>query len=235
MKKAILVRLTAAFAMMCAASCAMTLSAARAFPGQTPGIEICSACIAPGPPIPPSLLVAHPRDLPGFARARSRLLWATSAEVFVHRFSEDTPAEAAAEIPMLMHAGFREGVEESFHATGREGVSEALVFRSAQGAKDQLVTSLADALKEYEKTSLRRFVDPGIPGSAGLGNFTPGKPGATGNVFFSTGRCFFVVGDFVHDARTSAQGAKAPIAGATVLYRRTKHVCAAGSEPDERG
>jgi hypothetical protein len=154
------------------------------------------------------------------------LLWTTSAEVFVDRFSEDTPAEAAAEMPMLVHAGFREGVEESFHAARGEGVSEALVFSSAQGAKDQLVTSLADALKEYEKASLRRFVDPGIPGSAGLENFTPGKRGATGNVFFSTGRCFFVVGDLVRDARTSAQGAKAPIVGATVLYKRTKVLCA---------
>jgi hypothetical protein len=164
--------------------------------------------------------------LPGFAGAKSQLLWTTSAEVFVRRFTEDTPAEAAAEIPMLMHAGFQEGVEESFHATGREGVSEALVFDSAQAAKDQLVTQVAEDLKVYEKAGLRRFGDPGIPGSAGLGNFTPGKRGATGNVLFSTGRCFFVVGDLVHDARTSAQGAKAPIAGATTLYKRTKHVCA---------
>jgi Domain of unknown function (DUF6531) len=120
---------------------------------------------------------------------------------------------------VLLIAGAGTGLE-------REGVSEALVFSSAQGAKDQLVTSVAEALKEYEKVSLRRFVDPGIPGSAGLGNFTPGKRGATGNVFFSTGRCFFVVGDLVRDARTSAQGAKAPIAGATALYKRVKHACA---------
>lgn len=218
-------------AAVCAALCAIAGSTARASSGQTPGIEICSTCIASGPPIAPAQLVARPKDLPGFARAKSKLRWTTSAEVFVDRFTEDTPVEAAAEIPMLVHAGFQEGVEESFRAAGREGVSEALVFSSTQGAKDQLVTSVAEALKEYEKASLRRFVDPGIPGSTGLGNFTPGKRGATGNVFFSTGRCFFVIGDLVHDARTSAQGAKAPIAGATALYRRAKHVCATGPEP----
>jgi hypothetical protein len=74
------------------------------------------------------------------------------------------------------------------------------------GAKSQLLWT----------TSAEVFVD----------QFTPGKRGATGNVLFSTGRCFFVVGDLVHDARTSAQGTKAPIAGATALYKRTKHVCA---------
>jgi hypothetical protein len=57
------------------------------------------------------LLVAHPGDLPGFAHGKSKLLWTTSAEVFVDRFTQDTPAEAVIEIPILSHAGFQEAVE----------------------------------------------------------------------------------------------------------------------------
>jgi hypothetical protein len=187
------------------------------------GIPFCTRCAASSV-IAPALLVVRPRDLPGFAGAKGRLYSTTSAFELAHE-GENSSSEAESEAAYLTREGFREGVEESFHQADREGVSEALVFDSARAAKHQLITSVAQDLREYEKASLKRFVAAGVPGSVGLGNFNPGKRGATGNVLFSTGRCFFLVGDLVHDAITSAQGTKAPIAGAKALYKRTKRVC----------
>jgi hypothetical protein len=64
-----------------------------------------------------------------------------------------------------------------------------------------------------------------IPGSVTLGNFVPGRRGSTGNVFFSLGRCAFVVGNVVHDATTRSVAAGRAVAAAEAIYRRAKRSC----------
>jgi hypothetical protein len=176
-------------------------------------------------PIPPALLVVHPQDLPGFFGAKSTLSSAMSALLYAQQ-SGDTPQEAEVEVTHLQSEGFYEGVSEILAKAQNEAVSNALVFDSAQSAKHELIANLSEDLKSHAKDGLKRFHVPAIPGSVGLDQLQNGKPGAAGNVLFVTGRCFLLVGDVVRDALSRRQGIKAPIAGAIVLYRRIKHLCA---------
>jgi hypothetical protein len=175
--------------------------------------------------IAPAALVAHQQDLPGFAGAKSWLDSTTSASVFA-RDLDDSWSEAESEAAYLRHEGFREGVEEGFHSARREGVSVAFVFGSPRAAEHELVSSTAQDVKEFDKLTLQRFTVRGVPGSVGLGSFLQRKHAVVADVLFSTGRCFLVIGSFVRNARSSAQGTSAPIAGAQTLYKRTRGLCA---------
>ena len=46
------------------------------------------------------------------------------------------------------------------------------------------------------------------------------------NVFFMTGRCYFLIANSIHDATSRAGGERAPIHAALALYRRNRSVCA---------
>jgi len=216
---------TLLLAVLCAASCAISHSVARASSGKAPGIEFCTTCIAPAPPIAPSLLVAHPRDLPGFAQAKSKLLWTTSAEGFVDRFTQDTPAEAAVEIPMLVHAGFQEGVENFLNASHREADSETLVFSSPQGAAGLFAKVVSEDLANPKKYGFKQAPVSQVPGAVVFAAVNTQRHDAMGNVLLVTGRCLLFVGDVIHGASTQAQGAKTPVVAAKPLYKRVRHLC----------
>lgn len=177
-------------------------------------------------PIAPALLVATDHELPGFAGAKTGLYWTTSPSVYVKEYTQDTPAEATAELSGLIRLGFEEGVLRTFSAPHREAVSEAIVFPSRHAATEDLRVAIAEGLADYEKKGLKRSPVPGIPGAVALGDFTVGKRGATDNVFFSTGRCLLVVGDRVTNASTRAQAARAPVAAAKALSKRLEQTCA---------
>jgi hypothetical protein len=175
-------------------------------------------------PIPPKLLVVHPQDLPGFLGAKSTLSSATSALLYAQQ-SGDSPQEAEVEVTHLQSEGFNEGVSETLAKAHNEAVSNALVFDSTQSAKHELMANLSEDLKSHAKDELKRFHVLAIPGSVGLDQFQNGKPGAAGDVLFSTGHCFLLVGDVIREASSREQGIKAPIAGAIALYKRIKNVC----------
>jgi hypothetical protein len=192
--------------------------------GSGPSISYCARCIAPSG-IPAKLLVPRADELPGFVGAKTTLFSASSVSGWI-RGDEGSAAEAEAEGAELRRDGFEQGVFERVNSPHREAVSEALVFASAQGAIQDLDSSVAADLKGFEhERGLEKFAIPAIPGSAVLGNFDPARPGASGNVFFSVGHCFFLVADVVHNAHTGAQGTKAPVAAAKLLYKRVRHLC----------
>jgi hypothetical protein len=182
-------------------------------------------------PIPANLLVAHAGDLPGFAGAKRQLFSTTSASEWA-RGRGNTEAEAKQETSELQQAGFQEAAEAFF--TGRreghrrrEAVSDTWVLASAQVAMNWFNTIISRSLPSFQKEpGFKRSTVKAIPGSIGLGNFVSKRRSGAGNVFFTTGRCVFVVGDFVHRASTRAQVDRAPVAAAISIYRRAKGSCA---------
>jgi hypothetical protein len=177
-------------------------------------------------PIAPAVLVATTHDLPGFAGAKTFLYTTTSASVFVHEFTQDTPAEAEVQLVGLTRMGFVEGVQRRFTAPHRESISEAIMFESTQGAQEQLKLAVAEDLLAYEKRGLKQSSVPNLPGAVALGNFLKGHRGASDNVLFATGRCFLLEGDSVRNAAMRAQAESAPVAAAKALNKRLKQTCA---------
>jgi hypothetical protein len=186
-----------------------------------------TSAIATTPPIPPSQLVAHARELPGFKGAKVTLDWSTSALEWGHFISE-SDAEAKNTTALLLGEGFQEGVQAFFRGrreTGnrhREALSEALLFATPSAAEHMLRANV----QALERRGFKRSAVPSIPGAVGLDVFNPNRHGGGGNVLFSSGRCFFLIGNSIHDASTRAQLDRAPIAAAVALYGRTKQSCA---------
>ncbi len=129
--------------------------------------------------------------------------------------------EVGHEAARLTSAGFREGVGQHYKGTaGAAALSLALVFNTAEGAKKEVTHYLQVDPRyglhvEGEKVAA-------IPGAIVVGE------GPAGNVLFTTGRCFVLVGDELGSpSSTPSQVNAVPIAAATVLYDRVKSLCAA--------
>jgi hypothetical protein len=174
--------------------------------------------------IPSGDLIVHRSELRGFATA-TRIVHSTqSPHVYATIINRDGPAEAKTEIAQLKGEGFREGVQELLLATPQgEAVSDALVFGSSRGARLEFKANLSEDLKAHP--GLKRFSVGIIPGSVGLSQFESGGAGATTDVLFSTGRCFFLVGTAVYGVLTKRQAIADANAAAHALYRRTRSVC----------
>jgi hypothetical protein len=127
--------------------------------------------------------------------------------------------EVAHEAARLTSAGFREGVGQHYKGTaGSAGLSLALVFNTPEGAKKE-VTHYLQVDPRYG-LHLESVKVAAIPGSIVVGE------GPAGNVLFTTGRCFVLVGDELSPSSTPAQVNAVPIAAATALYNRVKSLCA---------
>jgi hypothetical protein len=184
-------------------------------------------------PLPVQKLVARPGDLPGLAGAQSYLTSTSSPFEWAHGQQGGTWTEAQEEATTLQTLGFEEAVRRAFlartseaHGKHREAVSEAVVLPSATNAQAAMVASAATFVKQSTKPSLFEFGDRAIPNAMVLGNLTPGRRGGDGNVLFTSGRCYFVIGDYLYAARSRAQVDRAPLAAALALYRRERVLCA---------
>ncbi len=196
-----------------------------AFPlGAVCGVILCAPPFAAAA-IPPASLVAHPADLPGFATDRSTLRSATSASRYVKVVLGERSREARSEVARLSRWGFREGVQELVTGPQGEALSAAVVFGSARAAERELKTSLSESVKAQGRAILKRFSVAAIPGSAAFSAIEHGTSSPAANVLFSTGRCFFIVGNSLRNS-TPEQADSAPIAGATALYQRVQRLCA---------
>ncbi len=187
---------------------------------------------AAGGPVSAALLVAQPSDLPGFSQANGTPDVATSAtrwaEIDHHSEPGSEPADEH-EVPNLTREGFREGVRESFQNGSGEAISIAVVFGSPQGARRYFSSEVNPKRLRSDELELEHVTVPGVPGAVITGG------GPNGNVSFTTGRCFVLVGNHVpetgvsesaHSAAAEKPVNAAPIAGATAVYQRVKHVCA---------
>jgi len=162
--------------------------------------------------------------MPGFTAARVKLRSAKSASRFAKVVLGERPREARSEIKRLKRKGFREGAQEFLSTLAGEALSLALVFGNARVAEHELAVSMSEDVKAQGKAAVERFTVPAIPGSAGFSAVEAGAPSAAANVLFTSGRCFFVVGNSLANA-TREQADSAPIAGATALYLRVKSLC----------
>jgi hypothetical protein len=178
------------------------------------------------PPVSPALLIAHRNDLPGYARAKSKLLWTISAEAFVRSVLQDTPAEASVEIPLLVHAGFQEAVENYLYAPHRETDSETLVFNSSEGAVGLFTKVLSEDLADPKKYGVKQGPIDGVPGAVAFAEVDERRHDAIGSVLLVTGRCLVFIGDVVHGASARAQAAEAPVVAARPVYDRARGACA---------
>lgn len=178
----------------------------------------------------PSALVARLGDLRGFGPAIVTHFSTTSASEWAEGQSS-TPIEGEKESTALNQNGFQLGLSAFFtgrrEANGRhrEAVSDALVMATYAGAQKELKAAVAEAWATYQKPGLEKGTMRSLPGSVTLGAFVAGKRGATGNVFFSVGRCVFMIGDAVHDAPARAAAADPSMAAAKAVYRRAGPYC----------
>jgi hypothetical protein len=143
---------------------------------------------------------------------------ATSAQAWAQDSGESD--EVAHETTRLTGEGFREGVGQHYKGTaGAAALSLALVFNTPEGAKKE-VTHYLQVNPRYG-LHLEGTKVPAIPGAVVVGE------GPAGNVLFTTGRCFLLVGDQLGSPSSTPEQANAlPIAAATALYNQVKSLCA---------
>jgi hypothetical protein len=175
-------------------------------------------------PPSPSALVAHAAELPGFGAAKAKIRSASTAYRYLHVVLEEPSVQARRKASKLERRGFREGVRELLSASQGEALSIAIVFDRRRGAREEFNKSVAESRKAQGGATITPLATPAIPGASAFTAAEPGHPGGAANVLFTSGRCFFLVGDFLRTAPPDQLGA-APLAGATALYERTRALC----------
>lgn len=127
--------------------------------------------------------------------------------------------EVTHETARLEGEGFREGVGQHYKGTADSAaLSLVLVFNTSEGTKKE-VTHYLEVDPRYGLHVEAEKV-AAIPGAIVVGE------GPAGNVLFTTGRCFVLVGDELKSSSTPSQVNAVPIAAATALYERIKSLCA---------
>jgi hypothetical protein len=183
---------------------------------STPTAQTVTSAAAAAALIPPASLVPT-GAMQGFSPSGA-MQTATSAQAWAQDSGESD--EVAHETARLTSAGFREGVGQHYKGTASAAaLSLALVFNSPEGAKKE-VTHYLQVDPRYG-LHLEGEKVAAIPGAMVVGE------GPAGNVLFTTGRCFLLVGDELGAPSSSPSQVNAiPIAAATVLYSRVKSLCA---------
>lgn len=166
--------------------------------------------------IAPASLIAPAADMQGFS-ASGPPQTATSARRWAETSNEAD--EVAHETARLTREGFQEGVGQHYKgAAGQAAISLALVFSSAEGTRKEVTHYLEE--DPHYGLHVEGVKVAAIPGSTVVGE------GPAGNVFFTTGRCFLLVGDDLSSSSGQAQANAVPIAAATALYGQVKRLCA---------
>lgn len=173
----------------------------------------------------PQILVAQPPDLPGFRYASREIHASTSPSRYIEKIIEVAPREAGREISFLRRAGFQEGVQELFYGLPGEALSIAEVFSSRRGSRRAFDAAAAEDISPRADPTEKTFKLDAIPGAVGFSGPDFHGPGGFANVLFSTGRCFFLVGNALKAVSDSEQLDAVPDAGALALYRRDKERC----------
>lgn len=205
--------------------------------GVTLATAMCAACalLAGHHPLtrqlPVTQLVPRARELPGFERGDYKLRTGTSPLPWLRGVVGETQAEARRDAVRLRREGFREGALASFSSAGAGGVALALVLASSRGAKAELATATAEEREQSEREHVPPptiFRAPGVPGSEGFTASQEAGQRRYADLFFVVGRCFIGVSDAWYGASSGYEAIQAPIAGATAVYRRARHICSTG-------
>jgi hypothetical protein len=198
---------------------------------------ICAACAAlivhhpVTRQLPAAQLVPRRRELPGFARGEYKLRTASSPLVWLESLPGETRAEALRDAARLRREGFREGAQANFASNGGGGLAVGIVFATSRGASAELATTAAEEQEQSEKEHVPPptiFRAPAVPGSEGFTASQEGGERRYADLFFSVGRCFIAVSDAWYGPSSEYEAVQAPLAGATAVYHRTRHICATG-------
>jgi hypothetical protein len=178
--------------------------------------------------IPVVTLVAQPQDFGGFGPARLET-YATAYALEWALDYEQSAALAEHEAAELNARGFQEGVKRHFSGRQegshqqRDAVSSAIVFATVAGAQQEFATTVAFDLHRLSRAGVHQFSVRSIPGSIGMGERRRNDAGD--NVTFSTGRCYFSIGDGRSKGSAARQVKHSATIAAIAVYRRAKQAC----------
>jgi hypothetical protein len=177
-------------------------------------------------PVRAADLVPHVSELPGYKHARMSLQATASAFKWAHTTNQGTWSEAQLEANGLEALGFEEGAVAYYHlgrfrhgSFRREAAAEAIVVSTPEHAGALMRSFTRELRRGAASEGVQVSSDPDIPGSVEVGGFTARK-GGYDNVLFTSGRCVFLIGDFLRDARSLAEAMRAPRAAALAVEAR---------------
>jgi hypothetical protein len=179
------------------------------------GSSSAAPAITTGPLPPPASLLAPAADLPGF-----HVYGAPQAATSTRRWAEisNESDEVEGEVKRLTVKGFREGVGQHYKsASGQGAISLGLVFDSPRGAHEEVTRYLG--LDPRYGLHVEDVKDSAIPGSVIVGE------GAAGDVLFTTGRCFLLIGGQLGTSGSQAQVNAITIPAASAVYARVRGLC----------
>jgi hypothetical protein len=182
--------------------------------------------VAGATPTVTSLLIRS-GEMPGFG-VRGAPETATGASAWVTRVDAEKGAKARKDILALRAAGFVAGAYENLGpkngATNKAGGSTVLLFKTAADAAKNVAKQYAQGVALQPKAATLHPLAVGLRG--GRGFTAPGSgphAAAASNAYFSSGRCLFVVGDFINGTHPNTAGPV--LAAAKNVARRTATAC----------
>ncbi|MGH9016976.1 MAG: hypothetical protein ACRDY1_04425 [Acidimicrobiales bacterium] len=166
--------------------------------------------------------------MPGFV-VRGTAHTAVGAGAWVRRVEDESGKEAARDIGTLKAAGFEAGayvdLRPEAHAASGAGGSTVLLFATAAGARRQVKVQYDQGVAVQGSGVVIRPLKVGLTGARAFSTLGSGprRAGAS-NAYVASGRCLFVVGDFLAGTRPAT--AHPVVVGARSLARRATGVCA---------
>jgi len=175
-------------------------------------------------PITPQSLEIQSFKAHTYAGSAVAVLLANSAQQWVHEgehYDQSTPKERS----YLVSNGFEDGVMELFAGKHREGVYDGQAFATPAGAASETQRGIRYAERHFGQKGLKHSLVTRLPGGVVIGQFLAGMHGGTGNVFFSVGRCAFVVADRVTTASTRCEAWAPVVDESRRIAQQARSVC----------
>jgi hypothetical protein len=153
---------------------------------------------------------------------------ATGASAWVRHVEDETGTTAAKDVRGLQAAGFMAGAYVNLRSRLRPssgaGGSTVLLFATAADARRDVATQYAQGVAIQGSGAVIHRLVLSLPGARGFTTVGSGPhPAGAANAYFSSGRCLFVVGDFLDG--TNPATALPVVVGVRRLAARATGVC----------
>jgi len=173
-------------------------------------------------------LLVRSGEMPGFV-VKGPPQVVTVASRWVTAVERETGSRAHRDVRTLRAAGFRAGAYENLRpksgGSDKAAGASVLQFTTPSEARRFVTQEYSEGLALQPRGATIHRLKVGIAGARGF--TVPGSgatPAAASNVYFSAGRCIFVVGDFI-DGRHPNTGGPV-VAAARSIDRRVGGACA---------
>lgn len=172
-------------------------------------------------------LLVRSGEMPGFV-VHGPLEFATGATQWVTHVDDESGARERKDAQTLRTAGFVAGAYENLHPKNgilnRAGGSSVLLFKTAIDAARDVAKQYSEGVAIQPKGAVinpfkvtinkaRAFTAPG----------TGPSPASASNVYFSSGRCLFVIGDFIDGRHPNT--ASPVVAASKSVDKRVRNAC----------